>query len=246
MALLPRVIGSGNLHPRETLQANGVLGALNATLDLLVDGCSTISLDVRGAFVGTLEVVGTIDGVNFSGPIALRVPSAGHTYAVTQTAAGQWIGSCAGFKTLRVRMSAYTSGAATVVLQSHSDAIETVLPQAQTVSTVTGAAGAAVTLTLPAPGAGLRHYLTSINIVRFAAALLTAGAAPVVVTTTNMPNALAFSLPADAAAAGTAFMVDQDFGLPTQATAQNTATTIVAPVTANVIWRLSAGFLIAP
>jgi hypothetical protein len=69
--------------------------------------------------------------------------------------------------------------------------------------TATGAAAASVTATLPAPAAGLFHYITSIQIVKFATALLTAAAAPVVVTTTNLPGSLAFSFSAAASAQGT-------------------------------------------
>ena len=114
------------------------------------------------------------------------------------------------------------------------------------VVTAVSAAAAAVTLTLPAPGAGLRQYLTYLSINRFASALLTAAAAPVTVTTTNLPGTLAFSLPADAAAQGTLYPWREDFAYPLASSAQNTAMTIVCPATTGVIWRVTAGYYVAP
>lgn len=112
--------------------------------------------------------------------------------------------------------------------------------------TAVGAAAAAVTLTLPAPGAGLRQYLTYLSINRFSSVLLTAAAAPVTVTTTNLPGSLAFSFAADAAVLGALDRWREDFAFPIASSAQNTATTIVCPATTGVIWRATAGYYIAP
>jgi hypothetical protein len=69
----------------------------------------------------------------------------------------------------------------------------------------------------------------------------------VIITTTNLPGALAFSVEADAAAQGTrASAVSEDFSYPLATSAQNTATTFVAPLTTGVIWRLTAGYYVAP
>jgi hypothetical protein len=51
---------------------------------------------------------------------------------------------------------------------------------------------------------------------------------------------------ADAALQGTTFTLREDFAYPIAASAQATATTIVCPATANVIWRVTAGFYVAP
>jgi hypothetical protein len=66
------------------------------------------------------------------------------------------------------------------------------------------------------------------------------------VTTTNLPGTLAFSFPADAAAQGTVDRWREDFAYPIASNAQNAATTIVCPATTNVIWRITAGFYVAP
>ena len=112
-------------------------------------------------------------------------------------------------------------------------------------ATITAALSTAATLTLTAPGAGLRHYITGLRIERHAAALLVAGTTPVVVTTTNLPGALAFSIPMEAAAQGSVYEKVMEPARAIMASAQNTATTIVAPVTTSVIWRLSATFYVA-
>ena len=67
-------------------------------------------------------------------------------------------------------------------------------------------------------------------------------AAPVTVTTTNIPGSLAFSFAADAATLGTLDRWREDFAYAIAASAQATATTIVCPATTNVIWRITAGF----
>ena len=113
-------------------------------------------------------------------------------------------------------------------------------------ATITAALSTAATLTLTAPGAGLRHYITGLRIERHAAALLVAGTTPVVVTTTNLPGALAFSIPMEAAAQGSVYEKVMEPARAIMASAQNTATTIVAPLTTSVIWRLSATFYVAP
>ncbi len=238
------------LHPRENLFVTGNLGALNAEIVEPCDGSSTVALDLRGTFNLTVEVSGSVDGVNWT-LIPLRpvnAASVAYVAAVAGTAAGTWVGKCGAFRLIRARVTAYTSGAAAATLSASTALLDDTLQGTITnsVGTILGTAGAATTLTLTAPGAGLRHYLTYLSINRFATALLTAGAAPVAVTTTNLPGSLAFSFAADAAAQGTLDRWREDFAYPIAASAQNTATTIVCPATTGVIWRVTAGFYVAP
>jgi hypothetical protein len=254
MAKISKDLGAGgNLHPRETLFVSGTLGAINAEVIIECDGASTVALDLRGTFSLTVEVSGLADGPTGANwqliPMkAKNAASVLYVAAITGTAAGTWVGECAGFSKVRARVTAYTSGSATAVLSSHNGLIpfNDMLTVTSSIGTAVGAAAAAVTLTLAAPGAGLRHYLTYLSINRFASALLVAAAAPVTVTTTNLPGSLAFSFPADAAAQGTMDRWREDFAFPIAASAQNTATTIVCPATTSVIWRVTAGFYVAP
>jgi len=250
MAKLSTDLSPGTLHPREALFVQGNLGAVNAEIVVDCDGSGVVTLDLRGTFSLTVEVAGTVDGVNWT-PIPVRplnVASKLYVAAVAGTTQGVWAGNCAGFRQVRARATAWTSGAAVATLAANALPFSDLFEGLCTASlgTAVGAAGAAVTLTLAAPGAGLRHYLTYLSINRFAAALLTASSTPVTVTTTNLPGSLAFTFAADALALGAIDRWREDFAYPLAASAQNTATTIVCPATTNVIWRVTAGFYVAP
>lgn len=249
MTKLSRDLSAGNLHPRENLYAAGTLGALNAEVQADCDGCTTVALDLRGTFSHTVAVQGTVDGTNWT-LIPVRPQTGGiYVLGIVGTVPGVWMAACAGFRRVRAIVTAYTSGGSTATL-SCSNAIFDDFGKNGGVTAITdtavGASGAAVTLTIAAPGLGLRHYLTYLSINRFAVALLTAGAAPVTVTTTNIATSLAFSVPADAAAQGTLDRWREDFAYPLAVTDQNTATTVVCPATTNVIWRVTAGWYVAP
>lgn len=250
MAKISKDQSVGNLHPRETLFITGNIASNGGEIILPADGAASLALDLRGTFSGTIEIAGTIDGTNWT-PIPVRpvnIASIAYVTVITGTAVGVWVGKAAPYRQIRARCTAYTSGTFIATLVADTAPLDDTLQglTAPLMVTTTAAAGVAATLTLPAPGAGLRQYVTFVSINRFAAAVLTAAAAPVVVTTTNMPGALAFSLPADAAAQGTIYPLREDFAYPIAAAAQNTAVTFVAPLTTGVIWRLTVGYYNAP
>lgn len=250
MAKLSRDAGVGTLHPRETLYATGLLAAAGAEIIVPCDGCASFAVDLRGTYVLSIEVAGTVDGTNWI-PIPIRradINPVGYVLGVALSSPALYVGACLAFRQVRVRCTSYTSGAASTVLSASSAPLDqSLVGQVTTqLGTTTGAAGAAVTLTLAAPGTGLRHYVTYLSINRFAAAALTASATPVVVTTTNLPGSLAFTFEADSAALGTMTRWREDFTYPLTASLQNTATTIVCPATTGVIWRVTAGYYVAP
>ena len=248
MAKLSRDLTTGTLHPRENIAGSGSLGALNAEIVINADGASTVALDLRGTFNLTVELAGSVDGTNWT-LLPVRSMAGGSYFAsVAGAAAGAWVATCAGFAKIRARVTAYTSGAATATLLAATGLLDDRLlgEVSPTAATVTAALSTAATLTLTAPGAGLRHYITGLRIERHAAALLVAGTTPVVVTTTNLPGAMAFSIPMEAAAQGSAYEKLLDPVRAIMASAQNIATTIVAPLTTSVIWRISATFYVAP
>ena len=236
-----------NLHPREDLVTAGVLAALNAELIIPVDGCNTLSVEVRGAaFSLTLNVQGSIDGTNWiQVPFRILVPGAttGYLFSVALVAAVQLVTRCGPFRFMKVVASAYTSGAATVTLLAGTGALdETLAEQCASFSvTQTAAVNTAVTATLPAV-VGLRHYITGVTIQRFATALLTAGAAPVIVTSSNLPGAKSWNLSADALAAGIVDARREEYGFPLQATQTNTVTTLVFPATPLVIAKINVDY----
>jgi hypothetical protein len=113
------------------------------------------------------------------------------------------------------------------------------------VVSTTGAASAAVTATLPAAGAGLFHYITRINIMKYATAALTGSATPIVVTSTNLPGSVAWTTPT-ALAIGTQYETDVQGSSPLKSLVANTATTIVAPIHTSALWRINVYYYTAP
>jgi hypothetical protein len=234
---------STNLErPRTDVAKVANLAALNAEIVLDLNGEASVLIDVRGTYVGTLNVQGTIDGLNYFDLPVLNQASQLWLTTLASAQVGAFIGNAAGLKRVRVRLTAYTSGSPTVNLRaSLADDIVLAVPQPSTIlGTNTAATGVAMTLTLPAPGLGLFHYLTHIRIQRHTSALLTAGATPLIVTTTNLPGSMAFSFEADASPQGV--MKEQVFepSQPLKSVTANTATTMVCPATTGVIWRATA------
>lgn len=107
-------------------------------------------------------------------------------------------------------------------------------------ATATGVAAAALTLTLPAVP-GQFHRLALLEVVMYATAARTGAAAPVVVTTTNLPGNLAFTLET-AQAIGTRVVERIAPAVPLRAAAAGVATTVVCPAVAGVLWRASAWY----
>ena len=91
-ARLSRVsLASARSQSMNRIVAAGSLGALNSEIIVNADGASTVSLDLRGTFNLTVEVSGSVHGVNW---LVLPVrPVAGGAYlaAVAGTASGIWV-----------------------------------------------------------------------------------------------------------------------------------------------------------
>jgi hypothetical protein len=242
MTKISKDLSAGILHPRETLFTSGTIGANGAEILLDCDGASTVTFDMRGTFNLTVELAGTVDGINWTLIPFRMLNNASLVYMTTLpgTAVGAWVGKCSMFRKLRLRCTQYTTGAATCFMIADNAPLDDALVSPLAI-TATGVSGAAVTLTLPAV-TGLRHLISSLTIIRFAAATLTAAATPVLVTSTNLPGSLVFPIDADAAPIGTSFTWRDNWPLPLAASAQTAATTIVCPATPSVIWRASAAY----
>lgn len=109
--------------------------------------------------------------------------------------------------------------------------------------TATGAAAAGVTLTLPAVAAQF-HRITLIEMVAYTTATRIGGVNPVLVTTTNLTGSPVWDF-ASASALGTTDSKIFTFPSPLKSTTVNTATTIVCPATASIIWRINVGYYTA-
>lgn len=249
------LIYDANGNPDRMLPAQGgdsitdtrtaaTLGALNAETVIDIAQETSAVIDVRPTFVGTFIAEISFDGTNYQQyPIFNPVTE---LYVVSITAAGQFMLEIpGGAKKARIRCSAYTSGAAIVTFRA-ARSPEFIYSKHLPASMVsaTGAAAAAVTLTIPSAGVGLYNYLNTLQIVKFATAVLTPAATPVLVTSTGIIGTPTFSFPADAAAQGTSSIQQFEFPKPVKGTATATAMTIVCPVTTGVIWRVNASFYI--
>jgi len=221
--------------------SSALLGALNAEIVMDLNGKAVAVFDLRTA-AGALTVVfeGTLDGANyFTLPafinlqtIVAAVLAEEYTAAVVSTAAmsGFYTVGVSGLRRVRARISAYTSGNITATARaSISDWIIYGRPVPATKHvTVTAAANTAATITLPAAGAGLFHYLTYLNCRRNATAAL-AGTATLIITSTNLPGTPAWSNGNAMVAGGTVEDIDYQPSSPLKSLLANTATTIVMP-----------------
>jgi hypothetical protein len=98
--------------------ANGTLGALNATVSMPGAGLSTIGLGISGTWVGT--IVAEIDVGDGVWDVIPLVDNTMGSAALSTTANGNFLLGVAGALTIRVRMSLYTSGTATVYMEGTS------------------------------------------------------------------------------------------------------------------------------
>lgn len=246
---------------REARESSGTFNSQNNELVLDVSGDENVLLTmVPSAFVGSITFWGAGDNtgtayntlpaypmspMNVGGTIPLAGEPILTDALVAANTARQWSIPCGQLKKVRVVCSAYTSGSAVFTMRSDAQAsINTAIlaRPATRLITATGAAGAAVTATLPAV-TGLRHIIDFISVTRSATAALTASATPVLVTTTNIPGALTLTFGQDVAGIGIDKEVRVDFGSSGMATtALGSSTTVVCPVYTGVVWRVTVGY----
>lgn len=231
--------------------ATQTLGALNAESLIDIQGKAVVMVDLRSAaFTGTVVFEGTVDGTNYFAIPAINVST--NAFIASLAGAGAVAGTlvaltATGLRRLRVRVSAYTSGNITVALRgSAADYLVNTASIPVVAVSATAAANTGLTLTIPAPAAGLFNYVTGVEITRNATAAL-AGTATLVITTTNLPGSLAWSVGNAMAAGGTQKDVETMYTQPVKSTTAATATTIVMPVPGvAVLWRATAYYYVGP
>jgi hypothetical protein len=92
----------------------GIFDADGEEKVLDVRGLGGVALQLSGTFTLTVQFEATVDGQTW---VSLRMLPSSSTSAVTNaTAAGAWSANVAGFKLLRARVSAYTSGSAELTI----------------------------------------------------------------------------------------------------------------------------------
>lgn len=111
-------VGDASANPVFTdVTATGSPGALNATVTATLRGQACATVQVTGIGSMTLTFEGTTDGANFD--FILATPIAGGAAVSTTTTNGHWVNlNVAGLTTFRVRVSAFTSGTATVTVNA--------------------------------------------------------------------------------------------------------------------------------
>lgn len=97
--------------------ATGTIGSLNAINDVTsLDSLGSIGIIVTGTWVGILTFQGSLDGINFVDIIASNLNS--NILLTITSSNGSFLVNSFGLKTLRIKMTSYTSGTATVSFQN--------------------------------------------------------------------------------------------------------------------------------
>lgn len=221
------------------------INTLNGEVTLDCNSINSAVVDIRGTFVGTFVLEGTINGTDYFQLPTINILT--EIFINNITTVGSYIVHLpAACKKLRIRCSAYTSGIANIYLRGNSgDNIIYSKPIPTTSSvTATAAVSTALTLTIPAPGANMFHYITKIIISKYCGVSLTASATPIIVTTTNLATTPSFDFKT-LGSLGDSERIALDFtSNPLKSTTNNTATTIVCPVAAGVIWRVNVFYYV--
>lgn len=221
------------------------LGSLNAESAIDLNGHATLMVDVRGTFVGTVVFEGTIDGTNYYTIPGYNVSTAAYVAGATATA--QIALNCAGYRRLRGRCAAYTSGVIIITMRATTADFTSIVERipATLGVTVTSTGGTGATLTLPAPGVGMYQYIDWVKFEMFAVALVTAGSSPISVPSTNLPGNMVHSFRNDAMPQGTLTEKLIMGNMPIRASTANTAVTFTCPATTNILWRAMASYRIS-
>lgn len=258
MSILKNLLG--NFMPHfESRRSSGSIAVNGGEVVHAVDGDESVTIYIQstGTLNATYSFQGSINGTDYFDLISYPYAPANIAGTLPQPAQPVvseavnvadvrrlYCAAVGGLRSIRVRLTTWTAGTAVITITS--DDCASISPyvrdnkSATLAVTATGAASAAVTLTIPAV-VGLRHYIDVIKVTRSATAALTASATPVVVTTTNLPGAPALTFGSDVAGIGIDKEGELDFGgAGLAASAVNTATTVVCPVYTGVIWRVNA------
>lgn len=230
---------------------------LSATGQVFLDlnGKATCAFDIRIAASATATLIfeGTVDGSNYyqipaftsSSPSGTLSGLTAESYVMSlalsaQTLIATFLVESSGWRQVRCRVSAYTSGSITINARaSCSDSLIYMRPLPALLNASTApAVNTAGTITLPAAGTGLFHYITNFQCqVAMNPATAQTGAATVFVTTTNISNTPSWAVPiAGNAAASTGGLgaahikiAEERWVNPLKSSVANTATTFVCP-----------------
>jgi hypothetical protein len=216
------------------------LSSQNADVIMDLNGASVANFDVRATAANlTLVFEGSIDGTNYYALPAWTVQAVigasvfAEQYVasavILTTATALYTVGVSGFKKVRAKVSAYTSGAVVVAARaSIADLIIYGKPIPSELSVqIDGGANATTTITLPAAGVGLFHYITSLSWHRHSTAALV-GTGAFNITTTNLPGTMKWRVGNAIAVGEHKRDVELTPATPVKSLVANTNTTIVA------------------
>lgn len=213
--------------------AGASLGSLGAELLMDINGKGTASFEIRAtAMSATLIFEATLNGTDYYVVPAFveSTETMVTSVVIVTTNALKYVVSATGWRRVRCRVSIYTSG--NCIVSGRASAADFAIlarPVPSTLHvTAVSAANASATISLPAAGAGLFHYITNIHLMRNATAVLL-GSATLIHTSTNLPGSPAWSVGNVMAAGGTQLDLDYSPTTPLKSLAANTITTIVMP-----------------
>ena len=225
------------------------LGALNAEIIMDIQGKASARFDIRTAAMNaTLVFEGTLDGANYYSLPAFDESTEAMITAViiTSTAGATYVIGCVGWRRVRCRVSAYTSGNCVVTPRATIATHDILVRQVTANLHVTGTAAAntSATVSLAAGGAGLFHFITNMHLIRSSTAAL-AGTAILIHTSTNLPGNPAWSAGNAIAAGGTQLDLEYAPATPLKSLLANTPTTIVMPAAgAAVVNRINVSYYV--
>ena len=121
---LPVVIASNQtaipVANSSDITASGSLTALNSTVVSISGGSGTVMMQIGGTWVGTITFEGSNDAFSTSQAITAIYLGGTQTQAATATINGFFSVISAGFAQVRAKMTAYTSGTATILVNNSS------------------------------------------------------------------------------------------------------------------------------
>jgi hypothetical protein len=234
---------AANKWPIEIVDSAGVnIAAVTAANAVKVDG-SAVTQPVSGtvtANAGTGSfTVAQATAANLNATVTGTVTTAPPSNASTNLTqvAGATLGAITTYGT--------SPGAVNVPSVNAFVTNPVIVASSQLVQSATAATGVGVTVTLPAVASQF-HYISFIEIVKYFTVANAASATPLVITTTNLPGSLAFSFGQPLGTIGTTDTRIYNPNSPLHSSVVNTATTIVAPATTGIIWRINVFYFAAP
>jgi hypothetical protein len=241
-------IGGGTITDARTDDAT--LAALNAELLMDLNGQATVQFDLKTAAMNaTLVFEGTVDGSNYYALTGwnLVTETMLQSVVLTTTSAATYQINSSGFRRVRVRVSAFTSGSVVVTGRaSMAPALLYARPVPSTLMvTATAAVNTGATATLAAAGAGLFHYITGYELVKLYSVIGVAAGAGNIITSTNLVGNPAWTTEQVVGAVGSVVRVIQStLATPLKSSVANTATTFVAPAQLQTIWRWNVTYYV--